>query len=1025
MATKTRPPRIDYTTDDRADERLSPAEQAKFDQAQADFGDSELSDREKAAIAGLESQFGDSESDIDGRRIDAASEAADRQESSVPQDNGFYQPAANKGSGRKQPLTLKGILKKGGPAGVITALIGGGAFIGGSMAGPMLLLFNLEANSVDQNDSASVAKETRFTKTIKHILKNRGYKSKLGTKMGKISNKGLSKLSKKGVIPLNEDGSKFDIGKKGYPDNQPAKYDVDGKTLKKDELVDHLLQKGNEKQASKVFGRYGAFKMRVKAWVGKHIKNKFLKAFKLKRNGGLAHKIDKKLKINERLNKFKEKFPKFNSGEAGTKLTGKVNKNMTKAKVGGFIYLLATATCVGVKIPSMVATAVTAIQIIPIVGVAFDTILTSSSKAKAAGFGSGFTAEEMDTVGTVLTERGTVEGSKNTEGSAVDSPILMASLGVIKNKQVISDFAPGYKMITSPIVQGAKSVGDKLEPFCNVVLGPLAMYASMGAEAAMAAWTGGFSSLVSWIGKEIIKEQIGNWVSGLASGMLQPVFKDLAENDMLPKARFKDLGDALGVGLAAFFSSGSMAQMLPTLKSSQLAEFGEIQLANEEFQKRMDIASLSPFDTSSKYTFMGSIVHNMGNMMLASGTSDGSFVSTLSNILRLPSFALSFSSTAHAKSAIYSGSYCDYGKEFQQDSDEGMPAVNMAGLPCTGITKGQASMSTEEAISIAEDEGWIDDSKDIPENATIEDMKSSGYLKANTPLTEFIESCSDAKEGDYWTNMNSCTVPDSVSSATLNKTKTSESTGLKDENGNDVSYTAEKEGVGEATANTISNKKLAAMSVLLLDFQVAQSMNGEDEEDGTEEKSEEPSSTTATAVGTPENVQNTGSGWTIKPNTDYTGIQCSAGSTDGGTFDATVDGGTSKIRICLVTVGNSTAKVNSLIAEKIKQMMEAAHAAGVNITPESDFRSSAKQAALYEQNCPGGTCSVATAKPGTSQHERGLAVDWGLNGQTICFPNSTCPAGSNAGYDWLMANSKNYGFYKLDSEAWHFSTSGF
>ena len=433
------------------------------------------------------------------------------------------------------------MLKKSGPAGIITALIGGGAFIGGSMAGPMLLLFNLEANSVDQNDSASVAKETRFTRTIKHMLKDRGYKSKLGTKMGKISNKGLSKLSKKGVIPLNEDGSKFKIDKKGYPSNQPAKYDVDGKVLKKDELFDHLMQKGNEKQASRVFGRYGAFKMRVKSWVGKHIKKSFLSKFELKRNGGLAKKIDKKLKINERFNKFKEKFPKFDSSKAGEKLTGKVNKNMTKAKVGGFIYLLATATCVGVKIPSMVATAVTAIQLLPIVGVAFDTVLTPSSKAKAAGFGSGFTAEQMDTVGTVLTERGTVEGSKNTEGAAVDSPLLMASLGVIKNKQAISDFAPGYSMITSPIVQGAKSVGDKLEPFCNVVLGPLAMYASMGAEAAMAAWTGGFSSLVSWIGKEIIKEQIGNWVSGLVSGMLGPVFKGLAENDMLVEFTTPDI----------------------------------------------------------------------------------------------------------------------------------------------------------------------------------------------------------------------------------------------------------------------------------------------------------------------------------------------------------------------------------------------------------------------------------------------------------------------------------------------------
>ena len=117
-------------------------------------------------------------------------------------------------------------------------------------------------------------------------------------------------------------------------------------------------------------------------------------------------------------------------------------------------------------------------------------------------------------------------------------------------------------------------------------------------------------------------------------------------------------------------------------------------------------------------------------------------------------------------------------------------------------------------------------------------------------------------------------------------------------------------------------------------------MNGEDEDDGSRESDGEqhPEESSSTA-GTPENVQSTGSGWTLKPNTDYTGIQCSAGSTDGGTFDATVDGGTSKIRICLVTVGNSTAKVNSLIAEKIKQMMEAAHAAGVNITPESDFRS--------------------------------------------------------------------------------------
>ena len=39
---------LSYDTDDKTDERLNPAEQARFDQIQAGNAESELSDREKA-----------------------------------------------------------------------------------------------------------------------------------------------------------------------------------------------------------------------------------------------------------------------------------------------------------------------------------------------------------------------------------------------------------------------------------------------------------------------------------------------------------------------------------------------------------------------------------------------------------------------------------------------------------------------------------------------------------------------------------------------------------------------------------------------------------------------------------------------------------------------------------------------------------------------------------------------------------------------------------------------------------------
>lgn len=62
-------------------------------------------------------------------------------------------------------------------------------------------------------------------------------------------------------------------------------------------------------------------------------------------------------------------------------------------------------------------------------------------------------------------------------------------------------------------------------------------------------------------------------------------------------------------------------------------------------------------------------------------------------------------------------------------------------------------------------------------------------------------------------------------------------------------------------------------------------------------------------------------------------------------------------------------------------------------------------------------CSPPTAKPGQSQHEIGLAIDFTYNGRGIT-------SRSNPGFQWLAANAGQFGFQNLPSEPWHWSTTG-
>jgi hypothetical protein len=117
--------------------------------------------------------------------------------------------------------------------------------------------------------------------------------------------------------------------------------------------------------------------------------------------------------------------------------------------------------------------------------------------------------------------------------------------------------------------------------------------------------------------------------------------------------------------------------------------------------------------------------------------------------------------------------------------------------------------------------------------------------------------------------------------------------------------------------------------------------------------------------------------------------------------------------------------VAASIRGKLAALLAAAARDGV-ILSGGGYRSSAGQLAVRRRNCgtssyavyqmPSSSCRPPTAKPGRSQHERGLAIDFTQNGRAL--------RRNTSGYRWLRANAAKYGFYNLPSEPWHWSTTG-
>lgn len=118
--------------------------------------------------------------------------------------------------------------------------------------------------------------------------------------------------------------------------------------------------------------------------------------------------------------------------------------------------------------------------------------------------------------------------------------------------------------------------------------------------------------------------------------------------------------------------------------------------------------------------------------------------------------------------------------------------------------------------------------------------------------------------------------------------------------------------------------------------------------------------------------------------------------------------------------------VSDVIADDLLALLAAAGDDGFTLSG-GGFRDPQRQIDLRRANCgstdfaifdlPADQCSPPTARPGRSQHELGLAIDFTSDGRLIT--SRTDPA-----FLWLTENAGTYGLMNLPSEPWHWSTTG-
>jgi hypothetical protein len=173
-------------------------------------------------------------------------------------------------------------------------------------------------------------------------------------------------------------------------------------------------------------------------------------------------------------------------------------------------------------------------------------------------------------------------------------------------------------------------------------------------------------------------------------------------------------------------------------------------------------------------------------------------------------------------------------------------------------------------------------------------------------------------------------------------------------------------------------------------------------------------------------------------------VACAPNTKDIGVYDGYTNGNPVKIRLCAlsnlpstgeeaqghygVTGADGQCPVNSRVSGAFYALVQSAKEAGIPMASNSCFRTMAHQQVLWNDD-PDPTY---VARPGTSNHQMGLAIDFTMadasrfndTSGTCVDVGGRCEAPGDKVWEWLDKNSTNFDIKPYVNEYWHWSPTG-
>lgn len=721
--------------------------------------------------------------------------------------------------------------------------VGGGVAISllliGLMA-PAAILISFMQNMTSLMDSGSRALSNRSHRVLVNKIEAPDCTEKTQRcQSTKLSNAALRKMKLAGIVALDPNGDPIDTSdKKGFPNPKPTHYKVDGidNPVAASEIKSVL--ENNRKIDAKLRGSSGVFNGRL-SWNGKHIKKSFREKFGIKTRASLMDgQKGQKFSWYAATDKIAKFVPGYETlGKITEGISSRIDKKISAAKFGGAAYTVAYSSCVASKVPSILTGAIAAAQLARLMPYINEIVLSPAAKLQASGLDSenAATPEDVEFVSSILTQK-----TRDKDGNltaAVDSPLLMAAIGVNKgaiDPSVFKNYIPGYSVVDffnhNPAGTTLKQAQSVMSPACSVIMSPITMITWMITESAIKG-----VNPVTWAVSLGIQFAVGFAATPVIMAGIEMLLSNEAVQDAIVGDFLKEdlhgieLGHTLGASALAFFPAASMARFVPGVTVGGAEVASQTIKDFEEDQKQLDIALLSPFDISSRHTFLGSIVNTIRMNAIANSSSSLGVLGNISSVLSLPKLAFSGQSVS-ATNALPSfcspknAKYYDLAAEIESDS----PLLNPLGLPCGEL---ENTLSVKEAKDILRAEGWLDESKEVSEGADIEALVKAEVIVKDTPLYLLANNetgCNDASTGDYLIEAAGCAVRPSGSADNINIDLSGiDLTECSVSGACEVGSEGDSALSGEA-AGASNPKAMLAMYTYLVDIQASNMINGFD-----------------------------------------------------------------------------------------------------------------------------------------------------------------------------------------------------